>query len=367
MQPPNQDSRDSSPSPPSSIDIRRITPPELFGFLGRLSIGSYLVLAGVIGGIFSFGVFVNGLRNDSGETQRLDLEKKTIQQAEELNLSKFDLQRRSIEIDQLKKEKLELQDKNVGLAKTLDVKKQKILTLIGDIEDLELQLVNRKFQRDFADRSQNVTYVIWVPESASLPPIYIDDKHYALFKCLRKIFPGDLLDNKGTTKASSFSIRFEKTTLPDVPHLYIVSLPHGAHRITRQASSTLHPIYEESTEKFEVNSIHLINIDQIDVYRNDKGVQTKLRTLDYFQLIRAIPSKVFDSMRWPPLIGQNVLFLKWRLAVFCLRGGEPCGQVVHIHAIRRVSVKRPVRPDLVVEDQVALQALLGCADGLVGV
>ena len=125
MQPPNQDSRDSSPSPPSSIDIRRITPPELFGFLGRLSIGSYLVLAGVIGGIFSFGVFVNGLRNDSGETQRLDLEKKTIQQAEELNLSKFDLQRRSIEIDQLKKEKLELQDKNVGLAKTLDVKKTK--------------------------------------------------------------------------------------------------------------------------------------------------------------------------------------------------------------------------------------------------
>ena len=33
----------------------------------------------------------------------------------------------------------------------------------------------------------------------------------------------------------------------------------------------------------------------------------------------------------------------------------------------RVSVKRPVRTDLVVERQVARHALLGCADGLVGV
>jgi len=72
-----------------------------------------------------------------------------------------------------------------------------------------------------------------------------------------------------------------------------------------------------------------------------------------------------NGERWPRLIGQNVLFVKWRLAVFCLCGGEPCGQVVNIHSIRRVSVKRLVRPDLVVERQVALQPLLGCADGLV--
>ena len=73
------------------------------------------------------------------------------------------------------------------------------------------------------------------------------------------------------------------------------------------------------------------------------------------------------TQRWPPLFGQNVLFFKWRLAVFCLRGGEPWGQVVNIHSIRRVSVKRPMRPDLVVERQVPLQALVGGADGLVGV
>ena len=71
--------------------------------------------------------------------------------------------------------------------------------------------------------------------------------------------------------------------------------------------------------------------------------------------------------RWPHLFGQNVPFLKWRLAVFCLRGGEPCGQVVNIHSIRCVPVKRPVRSGLVVERQIACYALLGCADGLVGV
>ena len=61
------------------------------------------------------------------------------------------------------------------------------------------------------------------------------------------------------------------------------------------------------------------------------------------------------------MFGQNVPFLKWRLAVFCLHGGEPCRQVVNIHFIRRVTVKRPVRPDLVVERQVTLQALMGRA------
>ena len=70
---------------------------------------------------------------------------------------------------------------------------------------------------------------------------------------------------------------------------------------------------------------------------------------------------------WPPLIGQHVLFLKWRLAVVCLRGGEPWRQVVNVHSIWCVAVKRSVRPGLVVERQVAFQPLLGCADGLVRV
>ena len=75
---------------------------------------------------------------------------------------------------------------------------------------------------------------------------------------------------------------------------------------------------------------------------------------------------VGGDQRWPQLFGQNVPFLKWRLAVVCLRGGEPCRQVVKVHSMGW-NVKRSVRPSLVVERQVAFQSLLGCADGLVGV
>ena len=41
--------------------------------------------------------------------------------------------------------------------------------------------------------------------------------------------------------------------------------------------------------------------------------------------------------RWPHLFGQNVPFLKWSLAVLCLRSGAPCGQVVNVHSIRCVT------------------------------
>lgn len=295
MQPLGPDNRDSNPSPPASIDLKRITLPDLFGFLGRLSIGSYFIIAGAIGAIFYFGVFIQGLRNGSDGTQHLDLANKGVQQGEELNRLKLDLQVRSLAYDQLKKEKIELLEKNAEQAKALEAKKQKILTLFGEIRDLELQVFNRQFQHDFADRLQKVAYLVWVPESAALPPIYIDDKHYSLFKCMRKLFPADLLGNKGD-KTFSFSVRFEKTALSDVAHLYIVSIPAGKHRITRQVSSTVHPTYE-FTEEFEDSSIHLVDIDQIDIYRKDKGLQTNLRTLEHSQLISKIPSKIFTSMR----------------------------------------------------------------------
>ncbi len=55
----------------------------------------------------------------------------------------------------------------------------------------------------------------------------------------------------------------------------------------------------------------------------------------------------------PMCLDRMFSFLKWSLAVVCLRSAEPCGQVVNIHSIRCVPVKRPVRPGLVIERQVA--------------
>lgn len=142
-----------------------------------------------------------------------------------------------------------------------------------------------------------ILYVIWAPESSSLPPIYIDNMHYALFKCLRKILPSDLLERAGAkAKASSFSVRSENAVLSNLPHLYITPISQGEHRFTRQVDSVHHPTYD-STAKVEAKSVHYIDIEQVDVYREDQEGRTKLRTLDQYQFARAISRKIFESMR----------------------------------------------------------------------
>jgi len=58
--------------------------------------------------------------------------------------------------------------------------------------------------------------------------------------------------------------------------------------------------------------------------------------------------------RWLRLIGQILPVHKWCLAV------------LPVHAIGRASVKRVIRPDLILEGHGACQPLLGGADALVG-
>jgi hypothetical protein len=352
---PKQDSQDLSPHEPSSIDLKRITFPQLFRFLRHLSLGSYAVLAGLIVGAFYIGVFVNELRKGSDGNQRQELETRVLHLAEEVNRSKLDLQMQSMEIASLKKEKLDLLQKveaehsrqqllldgaesemaealtakgqmedkiralesslslkqrnekelqgelllarktNAELSKTLESQKERKVALLTEIGDLEAKLDNRHLQQLHGPRIENRAYIIWAPESSSLPPIYIDNMHYALFKCLRKILPSDLLERAGA-QASSFSVRSEKAVLSNVPHLYITSIQQGEHRFIRQDASARPPMYD-STAKVEAKTVHFIDIEQVDVYRDDQEGRTKLRTLDQNQFARAISIKIFDSMR----------------------------------------------------------------------
>jgi hypothetical protein len=351
---PNQDGRDSTQPVTSGIDLRRITLPELFSFLSRLSIGSYLVLIGFGGALFYFGIFIDQLLKGSHNTRPAALENRIEQLQKELSVSKLDVQRQFLELDQLKNEKLDLlgriqaarnhyqllwdsrevdlaealsikgqmetkirgleqslsmqrqqakqqenelilaQRKNVELSTALDTKNQTIITLLEEKTDLELRLVNRRFQRDFSNRLQKVAYILWAPESDSLPPVYIDNKHYALFKCLRKLLPGDLLDKK-EDDGYSFLTRFDKTALLNVPHLFIIPIPQGEHKITRHVSSDGRRAYD-FTGLLQANQVHFVDIDQVDVVRQYQGAQSKLTSLDQSQLVKAIPIKIFDSM-----------------------------------------------------------------------
>lgn len=68
-----------------------------------------------------------------------------------------------------------------------------------------------------------------------------------------------------------------------------------------------------------------------------------------------------------PWFGQHVPFLKWHLAVFCLRSGAPCRQVVKVPLIGHLAITSLMRSGLGVERQVARQALVRGPDSLIGV
>jgi len=340
---------------PPSIDLKRTTLPELFGFLRNLSLGSYAVIAGLIVGVFSIGVFVKELGKGSDDTQRHELEQSALQLTEELNRSKLDLQMRSMELDQQKKEKLDLLNKyeadhsrqqllldsaDAGMTDALTTKgklEEKIRSLeasqslqqrkekeqqnelllarktitelsklrerenkksdelLAENLDLQLKLANRDAQQTFGFLSENWAYVIWAADSPNMPPIYIDNMHYTLFKCLRKILPSDLLGRVGA-KAASFSVRSEKTVLFNVPHLYIIPIQEGEHRFTRQTASSHPPTYDATT-KVTAKTVHFVDIEQVEIYGDDQETRIKLRTLDQYQVAREIPRKILSSMR----------------------------------------------------------------------
>ena len=304
----------------------------------------------MIGSIFYLGIFFNDLRKGPDDSQRQRLDHLT----DEVNRSKLDLQRQSLEIASLKKEKLDLLQRveaersrqqllldsaeseraealtsknqmenkirtlesslsskqrtehelqnqlvltrktNAEVSKALKSQTEKKLALLADNGELEEKLGNRHLQQVYG-ALENSGYIIWVPESSSRPPIYIDNMHYALFKCLRKILPSDLLEIGGA-EASSFSVRSEKVALPPIPHLYITPVSQGDHRFTRQVDSVHHPTYD-FTANVKAKTILFIEIEQINVYRDDQEGRTMLRTLDTRQFAQTIPIKIFDSMR----------------------------------------------------------------------
>lgn len=217
---PKQDSQDLSPHEPSSIDLKRITLPELFGFLRRLSLGSIGVLTAVIVGAFYIGVFINNIGKGSDDNQRQKLETRTLRVTDEVNRSKLDLQRQSMEIAALKKEKLDLlqrvdaehsrqqllldsaeseraealTSKNqmenklrtlesslslkqrkeqelqnqlllvrktiAELSKALEHETERKLALLAENGELEEKLLNRQLQQEFLGRAENNGYII---------------------------------------------------------------------------------------------------------------------------------------------------------------------------------------------------------------
>jgi hypothetical protein len=67
------------------------------------------------------------------------------------------------------------------------------------------------------------------------------------------------------------------------------------------------------------------------------------------------------TLDWTESAGSYVAPSSWGLC-----SGRLCRPVLPVHAIGRASVKRAMRPDLIIEGDVAGHPFLGMADGLVG-
>ena len=97
------------PNTGSSIDLRRITIPDLFKFLGQLSLGSYFLLTGFAVAIFYSGYYAGSfmyeLRQGASSVQSQEAERKVSQLTEEMNRLRHDLDSRVLEITSLRKEK----------------------------------------------------------------------------------------------------------------------------------------------------------------------------------------------------------------------------------------------------------------------
>jgi len=154
------------------------------------------------------------------------------------------------------------------------------------------------------------------------------------------------------------TLRFKATFERDTFERLILKIVHGF------AVSNLGL---DGIEQSYVLPVLLSQRDDMGRWLGCDGVQQLNHTHCHALSITVRDSEIICRERWLRLIGQNVPFLKCSPAVFRLHSLSQCGQVVEVELIRRVPVKRPVWPALVVERHVSLQALVGGADGLVGV
>src|SRR5256712_8460753 len=73
-------------------------------------------------------------------------------------------------------------------------------------------------------------YFIWAPEHVTENGFYIDGTHYALFKCLQKIEPMDLLVEAARNNLF-FAITVGDKVLTPAPYLYMLPLEEGKHKL----------------------------------------------------------------------------------------------------------------------------------------
>jgi hypothetical protein len=297
----------------------RNTLSRLSEFLSRLSVGSYIgLIIGVIGILLYTGYRLGqsgktslptstAVLKESGEKVAEKVpDTQTVRTVQEM-IAKYSqleaqIKERENVISSLRNEIKELQstlsaerDKNAVLLAPSGPSE----TTISELQKARLSLPRPLRHKGILMQSSTIIapkgYLIWAPEHVTENGFYIDGTHYALYKCLQKIEPMDLL-GEAERKNLFFAITVGDTVLSPVPYLNMLSVEGGKHKIKIEPlSGTAENNPKEAIVKLMARQVEFIEIDGIDVMSLEGGTRVKLKTFDQESTVQRL-SKVLESM-----------------------------------------------------------------------
>jgi hypothetical protein len=312
--------------------IQRIRLSDTIGFLFRLPVSAYIVLIGVIGGLFYAGYHLEQagktalltpttVQHERGEKgTKHERVEKGAKIEENSSLVKSDLQERMKSVERVLKEReaqikeresviisqhkeinelqsklIAAQPKNIELAAHLGASEETISESPKERLSVRRPSPHNDLQMQLSTIIASKGYFILAPENVTGMGFYIDGHHYTSYKCLRKIAPTDLLGEPGRTNLF-FAITDGDKVLSPVPFLHILPVEEGKHTMKLEPlSDAAENNPDETVVRLLARQVEFIDIDGIDVLSDDGGSRGKLKTFDLKGTVQRL-SKVLESL-----------------------------------------------------------------------
>lgn len=309
----------------NSLDLFiRTTLSNLIEFLSRLSVGAYvLLIIGVITVVLYTGYRLGQPGKTSLSTRAAVLNEsseKVVKLQEDLSLAKSELQERMKSFEVLLKEKdaqlkerenaISAQRNEInGLQTKLAAEQNRNTDLFAEFapsektaseappepSGLRTPLQNKDLPMQLSALTSSKGYLVWASEKGTGQGFYIDGTPYALFTCLRKILPDDLLGGS-ERKRLFFAITVGEKVLSPVPYLNILPVAEGRHKIKIEPpSGKAKTAPKETVVKLVARQVEFIDVDGLDVLSEEGKSRVKLKTFDREGIVQRLP-KVLERM-----------------------------------------------------------------------
>jgi hypothetical protein len=314
--------RDQHEGPSHSLGIKdqlkRISLSHLIEFLSRYRVGASILLIAVMGGLLYTGyrpgqsgnralpadpaVLSESREKVTGIGPDTQAARPLREMSEKYSQLEAQFKERETVISSLRNEIKELQSKfiaehrmNTELLAQLGPSDKTIREFQHDRLSVPSPLRHKGFQMQFSSIIAPKGYLIWAPEQVTENGFYIDGTHYALFKCLQKVEPMDLL-GEAERKTLFFAITVGDTVVSPVPYLNMLPVEEGTHKIKIESlSGAAENNAKETVVKLMARQVEFIEIDGIDVLSVEGGARIKLKSFDLGSAVQGL-SKALAKM-----------------------------------------------------------------------